>query len=339
MPLSRLAIRRLLSLAPVLATLSLIGVSGCSDTSGPSPAKPSFTIDVRFYGAPMTDAQKALFTTAAARIKRIITDTIPGVATGVLNLATYCGTDSVPKTGLPTINETIPGVVIYAAIQPIDGVGHILADAGPCAIRDSTAHNLPAIGVMEFDSADLATLTNGGSLQDVITHEMLHVIGFGTLWSNPDKPNDPKALIAGAGTAQSRFIGAGGIQGCNEVGGAKICTTGVPLETGGDDGTRDSHWSETLFKSELMTGYAERSGPMPLSVMTIRSLGDLGYSVDPAAADAYTIPASSVALSALRAPSEGPWERLLIGPGVTLGKTGVIKTSAPFARFRSASAR
>lgn len=38
-----------------------------------------------------------------------------------------------------------------------------------------------------------------------------------------------------------------------------------------------------------MTGFASR-GPMPLSRLTLGALADLGYSVNYAAADPYTIP-------------------------------------------------
>jgi hypothetical protein len=40
-----------------------------------------------------------------------------------------------------------------------------------------------------------------------------------------------------------------------------------------------------------MTGFLEAMGvPMPLSVMSIRSLEDLGWAVDVGAADPYTLP-------------------------------------------------
>lgn len=49
------------------------------------------------------------------------------------------------------------------------------------------------------------------------------------------------------------------------------------------------HWKQTVFGDELMTGYlADVSSPM--SEVTILSLRDLGYTVNPELADAYTLP-------------------------------------------------
>ena len=42
-----------------------------------------------------------------------------------------------------------------------------------------------------------------------------------------------------------------------------------------------------------MTGYAESSGNMPLSILTIAALEDLGYSVDYSAAEAYSLATTS----------------------------------------------
>ena len=58
----------------------------------------------------------------------------------------------------------------------------------------------------------------------------------------------------------------------------------------GGEGTRDGHWRESVFRTELMTGWIG-SGTNPMSTMTIASLRDLGYAVNMAAADAYTLPA------------------------------------------------
>ena len=65
--------------------------------------------------------------------------------------------------------------------------------------------------------------------------------------------------------------------------------TYVPLETTGGAGTVNAHWSEAVFDTELMTGFAESNSNMPLSRLTIAALADLGYQVDYGAADSYQL--------------------------------------------------
>jgi hypothetical protein len=250
----------------------------------------SYNIEVRFFGPTMTDAQKALFTNAAARLEGIVIgDVINADARGQnIDLATSCNV-----SGQPPFSELVDDVIIYASIRDIDGPGKILAQAGPCLTRDAgTAQNpmpMPAVGEMQFDSADLGSLTQGGSLQEVITHEMLHVLGFGVLWED-------RGLVSGAGTSDPRYTGAQGRQGCVDVGGTVSCALSVPLENTGGAGTVESHWREATFNTELMTGFIDQS-PNALSKMTIGSLADLGYVVNNVDFDDYQI-----FVAALRAP-------------------------------------
>ena len=60
----------------------------------------------------------------------------------------------------------------------------------------------------------------------------------------------------------------------------------VPLP-GCGTGTVNSHWREVVFNNELMTGYIN-TGINPFSVLSIAAQEDLGYTVNYAAADAYT---------------------------------------------------
>ena len=84
--------------------------------------------------------------------------------------------------------------------------------AGPCAFRSRAQGYLTTIGVMEFDSADLDRIGTNGTLQDVITHEMLHVLGIGTLWY-------AQGLTMNPGTPTVTYIGAAGKKGCADDGG------------------------------------------------------------------------------------------------------------------------
>jgi hypothetical protein len=195
-----------------------------------------------------------------------------------------CGANS------PAILEVVDDVLILVTLEPIDGPGGTLAAAGPCFLR--TASYLPVLGLMRFDTDDLAQLEGDGRLGPVIMHEMGHVLGFGGLWGssyfdllrNPSCPSSPGVDTHFAGTqaiAAFDFIGGTGY-----TGGEK-----VPVENslGSCPGTRDVHWRESVFDEELMTGFVEVAGTtMPLSRVSVASLGDMGYQVNLAAADAFT---------------------------------------------------
>lgn len=257
--------------------------------------KTDYHIDVRFLNPGMTDDEKALFTNAAARISAIITGHLPEMKLNNLDVSGACG-----FPGLPTLNETIQDLVIYASIESIDGVGKILAESGPCVTRAASSGGLTSIGLMIFDAADIASMGQRGILQDVITHEMLHIVGIGTLWSD-------KQLVAATGTPSVAYYGAQGRQGCTDDGGLSVCANAVPVENNGVPGTADAHWRESTFSNELMTGYVNLNG-MPLSAITVGSLADLGYVVNPLAADAYKVPSGALGNLIPTQPSE-PWER------------------------------
>src|SRR5262249_2338043 len=62
----------------------------------------------------------------------------------------------------------------------------------------------------------------------------------------------------------------------------------VPVENTGGPGTADSHWRETIFRNELMSGFI--SGPgNPLSRVTGASLADIGYEVNMEAAEDFAL--------------------------------------------------
>jgi hypothetical protein len=67
----------------------------------------------------------------------------------------------------------------------------------------------------------------------------------------------------------------------------------VPVENTGGSGTIHSHWRESVFMRELMTGWISGSA-QPMSRTTIESLADMGYVVDPTLADPFDIASAAV---------------------------------------------
>jgi hypothetical protein len=183
------------------------------------------------------------------------------------------------RADLSSVNSATYGFIddlrIDASVQFIDGSGGTLAQAGWDLRRSG---GLPYHGVMRFDSSDITTMVNNGTFLSVVIHEMGHVLGIGTLW-------DTFGLRSG-----SSYVGTYANQAYRQLGGSGF----VPLETGGGSGTAFSHWSEARFDRELMTGYVESSGSMPLSIVTVGGLQDLGYEVDYAQADGYNLPIANL---------------------------------------------
>ena len=261
---------------------SLVAAGSCKESTPPTdPATLQYDITVRFFGPSMSAADQALFTNAANRIVRVVKGDLVAAA----RPSTAVNLNDCPNvTEDVFIQEQIDDIIIYASIRSIDGSGNILASAGPCFTRPTSTGSMTAIGVMSFDSADLGSLSQGGSLQDVITHEMLHVLGIGTLWAS-------HSLIADTNTATPRYLGAQAKAACVAAGGTIACANHVPVEgTPAAVGTRDAHWRENTFDKEMMTGFLD--SPVQLSAITVGALKDLGFTVDDSQADAYTLPAT-----------------------------------------------
>jgi hypothetical protein len=126
---------------------------------------------------------------------------------------------------------------------------------------------------MEFDSADLDFVKGNGDFSTCITHEMLHVIGFGTLWGEVGISGSCGSYAGANANAEYRAI-----TGCSSV----------PIEQDGEPGTKCGHWDEVCLQTELMTGYLNHGSTIPLSRITIGSLEDIGYHVNYNEADAFT---------------------------------------------------
>lgn len=206
------------------------------------------------YVVPVTAAQEAVFEEAAARWERIIIKDVPS----------FTGTIPSAFVGFPpAIDGTADDIVIEVALAPIDGPGGILGSAGPRFVR--TVDYLTLSGVMFFDVDDLAFLDQLDLFEEVIVHEMGHVLGVGTLWSFN------RSLLAGT-FAEPYFAGKKANVHWNAEGG----TGELPVENIGGQGTRFSHWRESVLNNELMTGFLNL-GENPLSRITAGSLRDLGY--------------------------------------------------------------
>ncbi len=270
----------------VSATAAPGGIIGNPVTFTATGAAATFVVDIRNTGRAFLPAEQAAFDAAKQQWERTVYVAQPAFS---LNAAAGdCG------SGSPAVNEpSVTGVIILARIEPIDGPFGILGSAGPCFVRiPGSASTI--MGTMRFDSADVAMLAADGRLNDVIIHEMGHVLGIGTLWnlalggfSRTCRQNT--APTPGDGSVDTYYNCAGGLAAFDSIGGTGY-TGGnkVPVENTGGAGTANGHWRESTFDNELMTGFVEAAGIQnPMSLLTVQSVEDLGYTVNYAARGAY----------------------------------------------------
>jgi hypothetical protein len=232
------------------------------------------------FNSTMTASQRAAFESSVTRWQGLITGDL--VNSSVSAAAGACG------SGSPGLSTTVDDLLIFATVENIDGPGGTLGSAGPCFIRSPGF--LPSLGMMRFDAADVASMEANGSYGSVIMHEMGHVLGIGTLWTYFSLLQSPSS--AGS-PLDTYFSGANGITGFNNIGGSTY-TGGnkVPVENTGGTGTMNAHWRESVLANELMTGWIN-AGSNPLSQLTVRSLADMGYTVNAAGADPFFLTLSS----------------------------------------------
>ena len=226
----------------------------CTLIFGARMASAGFFIDLGDISS-MTASQQSAFNSAKATWENLITDYQPN-------------------------SGGLTGLTIKASIMAIDGAGGILGQAGPTSgITAANGFTYATVGIMEFDSADVANLESNGSFTSVILHEMAHVIGFGTLWTHNNVYVNNSGQFTGANALASYRTEFN-----------QPTAAFVPVELGGGVGTRNGHWDESDgggantgrqtidgkdMRFELMTGWL--NSPAFISNTTVMSFQDIGY--------------------------------------------------------------
>ena len=215
----------------------------------------------------------------------------------------------------------IDDVVVVIAVRTVDGQGGILASARPCGVRDGSM--LPFMGTIQFDKDDLEWLLDRGEMDDVeelILHEMGHVLGIGSVWAQLGLLREPS--LGGPPGADTHFAGPLAVAAFDEAGGENYDGAKVPVENQAGPGSGDVHWRQSVLVTELMTPFATIGVVDPLSAITIQSLADLGYTVNVGLADPYTLP--GVAADKADAPVIYLGNDVLKGPIIVVGRDGRV---------------
>jgi hypothetical protein len=170
---------------------------------------------------------------------------------------------------LPTHNG-IDDIRITAEIKSIDGSGGTWGWGGYSSVRSDSL--LPSQGYTYFDSADIGTADSYGLWQDLVFHEMLHALGFGTAWSSMGLVDNYNGDL--------RFNGTNAVDAYNTnysqiAANDPLSHLGVPIETDGGSGTAGKHWDDKTFVNEIMTPNLNFTNH--ISDMTLAALEDMGY--------------------------------------------------------------
>jgi len=214
----------------------------------------AFNITVNFIGEWSTDLQGAFIKASEYLSTLIVGD--------VQDIAFADGT-------------FIDDLTITAELMTIDGTGGVLGRAGPTQARNQNSVDdwIPTQGLMEYDIADAQWLQDSGYLDDVVAHEMMHALGFGTMWQFHDLTT---GSIQGGDLAYTGENAVAAYQAALQSAGAdSFDIREIPLEMDGGPGTAGSHWDEAVFTTELMTGWLNAGAEM--SAMSVASLEDMGY--------------------------------------------------------------
>lgn len=232
-----------------------------------------FNIDLQFRGQRIPKQLKSAFPSAVKRWTSVITKDYA---------TSFCFFRGTSPCGIKFAQTTcVDDLMVFVQVKKIDGLGGVLAQAGPCFWDELGRARL---GIMYFDVADATALWRTKRWDSVVLHEMGHVLGLGSLaWDLFDLRTSRDPYL---------YLGAQGNLGNKAVGGP---LPQALLEDVGASSTVGSHWRESVYGDELMTGYvAKPRVKMPLSLLTVKALQDLGYQVDETKADAYRVkPASA----------------------------------------------
>ena len=216
-----------------------------------------FDIDLVFLN-PVTERQERVIRAAARRWTSVITADVPDYVIQQDQEVRTCEAQTVQISE----GEQIDDIRIHVSVleQHLGGSGW-----GGTDLTRPDSH-LPAVGCIGLWAPTMDVRT--------VMHEIGHALGFTSqVWNEiglfQDDEQDP------------HFTGPLAIAAFDEAGGAGYRAAKVPTQKGGG-----SHWRSPMLSGEIMLS-ARGSA---LSAITVQSMADMGYGVDVAFADPYTLP-------------------------------------------------
>jgi hypothetical protein len=228
---------------PTTETVPLPSIAPADYVSG-KDTPDGYNVELMFNGT-WSDAAKAQAYAAAETISDIVTGDLPS----------YNGIDDIRITLTST---------------SIDGTGGTWGKGGYDILRSDT--KLAATGHVTIDSADIPQALQLGLLDDLLQHEMLHAMGFGTAWTTMGLVDDYNGDL--------RFNGTHATQVYNTLFDAiasrdSLSDSGVPIETDGGSSAAGKHWDEATFGNEIMSTMLNYSNST--TQLTVAALEDMGY--------------------------------------------------------------
>ncbi len=197
------------------------------------------------------------------------------------------------------VNQFITGVRVLIRLDTLRF--SIAGAGGPCVVR---ANGLPLLGTITLNKFRVPELSDQ-KLDDLLQHEVGHVLGLGTVWGNGTRAG----LVSGdTGSKDPIFVGPAALAAFDRIGGsAQFGGRRVPLEL-----RLLGHWRGDAFAGEVMAPVLS-PGAQPTSAVTVAALRDIGWDVETEAYEDYALPEASRTLAGVAPRVAGTTRESLAG--------------------------
>ena len=242
------------------------------------PDPDTFAIQL-YFASDVSDTAKAAALVSASRWNEILADMV------LPDVAMEAGEQICPGGEWGTLDEdyVVDDLLILVSQDSIDGPGKTLARARACVRRGHMDNWMPVVGEIVLDVDDPISIRDVRAEREALNlmnHEIGHVLGIdGGMWDWLGLLRNPSDTIT---TRDTYFEGRRARFFFDYSGGDDHDIKKVPVHSD------NTHWRGDLVGNELMSPWMHDT-LMPLSLVTLGALHDIGWRVDYSMADSFKV--------------------------------------------------